>query len=97
MDKYNVKYEIAKMYIENIYYIEDKEYNVKKLDMLVEIKNELEKNNLLKYNEMFRKYVQNIDVIVYGIRLNKFEKCILSTVNYQYVVKDYNEHEHEVL
>jgi hypothetical protein len=28
MNKYNVKYEIAKIYVQNIYYIENKEYNV---------------------------------------------------------------------
>ena len=35
MNKYNIKYEIALMYIKNLYYIEDKEYGVKKLDFLV--------------------------------------------------------------
>ena len=41
IEKYHYDYEIAKNYIENIYYIEDKLYNVKKLDHLVKIKKEL--------------------------------------------------------
>ena len=39
MKKENIKYDIAKNYIENIYYIENKNYNNIKLDKLVEIKN----------------------------------------------------------
>ena len=74
MDKYNVRYEIALMYIKNLYYIENKIYNVKKLDFLVELKNELDNEGLLKYNYLFREYIKNVDVLVYGLRLGKFEK-----------------------
>ena len=42
MKKYNIKYDNALMYLKNIYYIENKEYNNEKLDKLVEIKQELE-------------------------------------------------------
>jgi len=52
MNKYNVKYEIALIYLKNLYYIENKKYDVKKLDFLVELKNELDENNLLKYNDI---------------------------------------------
>ena len=44
--KENIKYDIAKNYIENIYYIDNKEYNNIKLDKLVEIKKFLEENNI---------------------------------------------------
>ena len=51
MEKYSYKYEVAKMYIDNTYYIENKQYKSEKLEKLRAIKNELEKNNLLIYDE----------------------------------------------
>ena len=47
MNKYNIKYEVAKVYLDNIYYIEDITYNSNKLNFLVNIKKELLDNNLL--------------------------------------------------
>ena len=73
MNKYSVKYEIALMYIKNLYYIENKKYGVKKLDFLVNIKRELDENKLLKYNFHFQKFIKKVSLIIYGIRLNKFE------------------------
>jgi len=96
MNKYNIKYEIALMYIKNLYYIEDKEYGIKKLDFLVSLKKELNDNKLLIYNDLFRKYINNIDVIVYGIRLGKYELKMLEDVDYTYVEKVYNVYEHSI-
>ena len=64
-DKYNMKIENIKELIENLYYIENKEYNNNKLDYLVSIKKELDDNNLLIYNPYFKKYL-NWNKIVYG-------------------------------
>ena len=63
-----------------MYYIEDRVYDVKKLDFLVSLKKELDENNLLKYNNMFREYIKTVDVIVYGIKLGKYEKKVLDTM-----------------
>ena len=57
MKKENIKYDIAKNYIENIYYIEDKNYENIKLDKLVEIKKYLEENNLLIYDNLFKNII----------------------------------------
>ena len=54
MKKENIKYEIAQNYIKNIYYIENINYDNIKLDKLVEIKNYLEENNLLIYDNLFK-------------------------------------------
>ena len=51
MDKYGYKYDIAKMYLDNLIYIEDKKYNNYKLDKLVKIKNELDNNKLIIYDK----------------------------------------------
>jgi len=97
MNKYNIKYEIADMYIKNLYYIENKKYNIKKLDTLVEIKNTLDENNLLKYNRIFKEYIKNIDIIIYKIRLNKYELNLLKDINYTYIKREYKKHKHDIL
>ena len=96
MNRYGVKYEIASMYIKNLYYIENKKYNFSKLDFLVNLKNELDDNKLLKYNERFRKYINDVDVIVYGIRLDKFYFNILKNVNYKYIDRECKKYEHDI-
>lgn len=96
MNKYNIKYEIALMYIKNLYYIEDKKYSVKKLDFLVGLKNELIDKKLLIFNELFRNYINNVDVIVYGIRLGKYELWTLNNIKYRYIEKTYNDYEHKI-
>ena len=63
MDKYNVKYDVALVYINNLYYVDDILYNESKLDFLVDLKRELNDKKLLIYNEVFKKYVKDIDII----------------------------------
>src|SRR5574344_757132 len=46
MKKNNIKYDVAERYINNLIYIEDKLYNNKKLDNLVNIKRTLNDNHL---------------------------------------------------
>ena len=96
MNKYSVKYEIALMYIKNLYYIQNKKYNVKKLDFLVMLKNELDNNNLLKYDDLFKKYIKSVDILVYGLRLGKFEKRVLNDLNYHIIEKSKNAYNHVV-
>ena len=96
MNKYNVKYEIALVYIKNLYYIENKVYGVKKLDFLVELKKDLDNKNLLIYNSNFKDYLNDIDIIVYGIRLGKYEKYVLKDINYKYIKKELYKYEHNI-
>jgi len=78
MDKYGYKYEIAKNYIENIYYIDHDNYENKKLKFLLRIKQELSEEKLIKSNDFFIKYNFNKNVIVFGYDyINKFNKKIL--------------------
>ena len=94
VNKYNVKYDIALTYIKNLYYIDNQKYDVRKLDFLVSLKNDLDEHNLLKYNELFRKYIDETDVIVYGIRLGKYELKILKDIKYKYIEKEFNNYNH---
>ena len=97
LNKYNVKYDIAKMYLENIYYIEDKQYNIEKLDFLVSLKKELTEKSLLTYNSLFQEYIKKVDIIVYDIKLNNFFKKALSNLNYKEIKREYHKYPHEII
>ena len=65
--------------INNLYYIEDKDYYNEKINYLVNIKKELDNNNLLIYDKLFNKILKRRRVIVYGYGLlDSFNKKILS-------------------
>lgn len=66
MNKYNIKYDVASIYLKNIYYVENKNYNSNKLNKLVEIKNELDKEDLLIYNTLFKSKLKNKNVVFYS-------------------------------
>lgn len=80
MKKENIKYDIAKNYIKNIYYIDNKEYNNIKLDKLVNIKNYLEENNLLIYDNLFKEYIKNKKIYIYYDNVNKYQNKILNEI-----------------
>ena len=64
--KENIKVDNAITLIDNLYYIENKEYNNEKLDYLVKLKKELDDNNLLIYDYLFSKILERFKVIIYG-------------------------------
>lgn len=97
MKKYNIKYDIAKMYLENIYYVEDTLYDIEKLDFLVNLKKELISNSLLIYNKLFQEYVKNVDIILYDIRPNNYLLKALSNLKYKEVKRNYNNYSHEII
>lgn len=88
--KYNLKYDVAKEYLDNLIYIENKKYNNKKLDFLVNLKNELIENKLLIFNNRFKKYIKEKDIIIYNYDLSKFEKYLLSNIDYKIINKENN-------
>ena len=80
MKKENIKYDIAKNYIDNIYYIENKNYNNIKLNKLVEIKKDLEENNLLIYDNLFKNYIKNKTIYIYYDSISKYENKIINKI-----------------
>lgn len=90
MKKENIKYDTAKNYIKNLYYIENKEYNNIKLDKLVSIKNYLKENNLLIYDDLFKNYIKNKKIYIYYEYLNKYQKKILESLNTETIKQNYN-------
>lgn len=78
MKKYDYHYDVAKMYLENLYYIDD--INNPNILKLKEIKQELEDHNLLKTNRYFKQYLKSVQIIVYNYELNKFEQKIIDEI-----------------
>ena len=82
MKKYNVNLSIAKIYIENLYFL--KEIRNKKIEFLNNLKKELDNNKLLIYNNQFKNYLLDKKIIVYqNEELSKEEKYILKDFNYE--------------
>ena len=66
MKKYGYKYDVCKVYLDAMIYLEKKEYPFKKLIFLRELKHELDSNNLLIYNSLFNNFLRNKDIILYN-------------------------------
>ena len=64
-DKYNVINEIADIYIDNLYYIKDIDND--KINFLKEVKEELDNNNSLIYNDLFKEYLKGKDIILWNL------------------------------
>ena len=60
--KYNIIGQIAKIYIENIYYIKD--IDNEKVKLLKEMKDFLIEKNLLTYNKFFRSFLKNKKIVL---------------------------------
>ena len=78
--KYNYVYDIAHDLIENLYYVNDIVDD--KTKFLSELKNDLDKNDLLYKNELYKTYFKNRDVVVLGLNnIDKFYKRIFDELN----------------
>ncbi len=87
MKNYNVNIDIAKIYLENIYFL--KNVDDKKVRFLMDVKKILDENKLLIYNEEFKKYINNQEVIIYGAdELLNQDKLILNGINYKVINKE---------
>ncbi len=84
--KYKVIPEIAKIYINNLYYI-SKLIDDDKVKFLYDLKNELYKNDLLYENELFREFIKNSEIILYDLEdidefyLNAFKELNVNYIN----------------
>ena len=78
MKKYNLNYDVAKMYLENIYYETD--IKEEKVEKLKQIRQELDDSNLLIYNKYFKDYLKTVDVIIYNYDVNNYEKSKIQEI-----------------
>ena len=87
MKKYNYNYSTSLVYLDNLNYISNKLSN-NKMTKLKEIKDYLDSNKLLIYDNLFKEYVKDKEIYIYGYDyINKYYKSILD--NYNYKVIDY--------
>lgn len=80
MSNYSLKYDLAVMYLNNLRFVENKNYEADKLNELVHLKNYLDKNNLLIYNQQFRELLKRKTVVFYAIEQTKFNNFIIERV-----------------
>ncbi len=80
MKKYNVINEIAKIYLDNLFYIEDKIYSSDKLNFLSSLKKDLIEHKQLKENKQFQEYIQNKNITLYQLsdskEINKLKELL---------------------
>lgn len=96
MEKYNLKYSVVNQILENIYYIEDKKYNNKKLDDLVKIKKEIK--DYIVEDDIFKKYIKDKNIIILGYDfVDKYYLNLIKDLNYKIINKSNNDYKHEVL
>ena len=101
MNKYNINESIAKVYLDNLYYIDNKKYNNQKLDNLVKIKQELIKENLLVFDDLFKDYIKSKRIVFYNYNsFTKFELNLIENLkeicDVIAIDKQYKKHDHKV-
>lgn len=95
MKNYNYKYKNALIILDNIRYIEDKEYDDDKLNNLVKIKKELK--DYLIYNEYFKEYVKDKEIYIMGYSfIDKFDLNLLKDLNYKILNEENISYEHTI-
>lgn len=93
-NKYNCIPEIAKIYIENTYFIGD--INTKKVNFLKEVKEELDTNNLLTYNNLFKEFLKGKDIVLYNLKyVDNFYKKIFKELERDSNITSYNDENNE--
>lgn len=93
-NKYNCIFEIAKIYIENIYFIGD--IDTKKVNFLKEVKEELDNNNLLTYNNLFKEFLKGKDIVLYNLKyVDKFYKNIFKELGRYSNITSYNDEDNK--
>ena len=78
INKYHYNISVTKEYLKNLYYLKDYNYKNKKLLFLYNLKNELDQNNLLIYNNLFKGFIKGKKIIFYKFNyFNKLEKKLI--------------------
>ncbi|MBQ6494608.1 MAG: PD-(D/E)XK nuclease family protein [Bacilli bacterium] len=77
INKYNYDYDVCIMYLNNLYYVNGNDFNNDKIKKLINLKKELENNNLLYYNDIFRNSLVNKNIVIYNYCLNKFDNKLI--------------------
>lgn len=95
-NKYNCIPEIANIYIENIYYLKD--IDNEKINFLKDIKNDLDSNNLLTYNNLFKEFLKGKEIVLYNLKYtDKFYKNIFKELEKFSKITIYNDEDNSIV
>ena len=95
-NKYNCIPEIANIYIENIYYLKD--IDNEKINFLKDIKNDLDSNNLLTYNNLFKEFLKGKEIVLYNLKYtDKFYKNIFKELEEYSKITIYNDEDNSIV
>lgn len=82
MRKFNLDYDLARKYIMNLYYLEDKTYDNPKYKFLCDIKDFLNELNLLIKDPLFKSLLERKKIYVYGFDyIDSFNRYMLSMLS----------------
>ena len=103
-DTYGLSVSNAREILNNIYYVEDRDYGNEKLNSLARYRRELEQKGLLIYNRLFDKFLDGRKIIVAGYgELNRSDRELVSgeIISYEekkkkYIIDSYETIEEEV-
>ena len=76
MDKYKFKYEVAKVYLDNMFYIQDN-FDDDKLKLLLKLKDEVKDYISTSRIDIYK----NRNIVVYGYELSKFDLELLKKIS----------------
>ena len=65
-DRYGLSVSNAREILEVLHNVEDKKYGISKLDTLVDIRKQLDKEGLLIYDPLFKEYLKKKKIVVWG-------------------------------
>ena len=96
--KYDMNYDAALMYLNNIKYVNDINVSSNKIEKLKNIKNELDENNLLIYDKNIFGLLKKKEVVIYGYDYidNYSLKMLKKLDNYKIIEKEYSNFNHDV-
>ena len=103
MKNYKINYTTAKEFINDIYYLTEDNYDNEKLNKLLNIKKDIENNNLLIKDPLFINLLKSKSKLyLYGFtRINKFNNYLLDLakeyINVEIINIDTNTYKHDVI
>ena len=99
MKNFNLDYNVARKYISNLYYLEDKTYDNPKYQLLCDIKDFLDSKNLLIRDPLFKNLLDGKNIYVFGFDyIDSFNKYMLSKLdNVSIIEKKNSKFNHEAI
>ena len=94
-DRYGLSVSNAREILEVLHNVEDKKYGISKLDTLVDIRKQLDKEGLLIYDPLFKEYLKKKKIVVWGYgKLDEADRGIIDgeVIEYGYDDKTYDLH-----